>query len=281
MRSAEGTRQLCCPCRTGCSTSGAADSPAPGAAALRPPLAPPACRTSALENFYIPHHRHTPPTTISHVSHELQILSRLELPPSDLSILAASPVFFPTVFASCAEDGLVNIWDCSLDGLVNIWDCSLVSRTTAVPHGVLLSSLQTHAPFPIAHHPNRPLPPSSPPQTPFPCAFPVPPSAPVHPCAPLCTPLRPSAPICARQLHVEAVKSSRADGVPPGLLFQHVGHQDRVIEFQWAPKDPWTFASVSSNVNKRRGGGTLQMWRVLDLVYRPAKDVVIDLNRYV
>ncbi|CAI5982279.1 unnamed protein product [Closterium sp. NIES-64] len=101
----------------------------------------------------------------------------------------------PTVFASCAEDGLVNIWDCSL-------------------------------------------------------------------------------------LHVEAVKSSRADGVPPGLLFQHVGHQDRVIEFQWAPKDPWTFASVSSNVNKRRGGGTLQMWRVLDLIYRPAKDVVIDLNRY-
>ncbi|CAI5980943.1 unnamed protein product [Closterium sp. NIES-65] len=103
----------------------------------------------------------------------------------------------PTVFASCAEDGLVNIWDCSL----------VSSRHTCASDGdgAMLG-----------------------------LGWPSP------------------------SLHVEAVKSSRADGVPPGLLFQHVGHQDRVIEFQWAPKDPWTFASVSSNVNKRRGGGTLQ-----------------------
>ena len=53
-----------------------------------------------------------------------------------------------------------------------------------------------------------------------------------------------------------------------------------MAEFQWSPVEPWTFASVASNVSKKRGGGSLQLWRVLDLVHMPEKEAVGELQKY-
>lgn len=95
---------------------------------------------------------------------------------------------------------------------------------------------------------------------------------------------------------------------PKELLFRHVGHrQGRVIDFQWCPNDDWLLCSVSDDTSAAapdapavaaaaaaaaaaaeaappavvpRGGGTLQVWRVNDLLYRAEDDVVGELERH-
>ena len=57
---------------------------------------------------------------------------------------------------------------------------------------------------------------------------------------------------------------------PPQVVFRHAGHRAFVVDFQWChdPADPWLLASVSDDSSiPDLGGGTLQTWRVLDLVF--------------
>lgn len=54
----------------------------------------------------------------------------------------------------------------------------------------------------------------------------------------------------------------------------------QVVDFQWNPHDPWTFMSVSDDVSDELGGGTLQLWRVNDLIYRPEAEVLAELDKH-
>jgi histone-binding protein RBBP4 len=66
---------------------------------------------------------------------------------------------------------------------------------------------------------------------------------------------------------------------PHQLLFQHAGHQSPVVDFCWDPADPWALMSASVDVDAG-GGGTLQLWRVSDLVYRSDEEVLAELDTY-
>lgn len=57
-------------------------------------------------------------------------------------------------------------------------------------------------------------------------------------------------------------------------------HASQVVDFQWNPHDPWTFMSVSDDVSEELGGGTLQLWRVNDLIYRPEAEVLAELDKH-
>ncbi|CAI9764672.1 unnamed protein product [Fraxinus pennsylvanica] len=52
---------------------------------------------------------------------------------------------------------------------------------------------------------------------------------------------------------------SKSPSAPPGLIFQHAGHRDKVVDFYWNASDPWTVASVSDDGESSGGGGTLQV----------------------
>ncbi|GAB2228014.1 hypothetical protein Droror1_Dr00009843 [Drosera rotundifolia] len=67
---------------------------------------------------------------------------------------------------------------------------------------------------------------------------------------------------------------------PPGLFFRHAGHRDKVVDFHWNSIDPWTIVSVSDDCASTAGGGTLQMWRVIDLLYRPEEEVLAELDKF-
>ena len=54
----------------------------------------------------------------------------------------------------------------------------------------------------------------------------------------------------------------------------------QVVDFQWNPYDPWTFMSVSDDVSDELGGGTLQLWRVNDLIYREESEVLAELEKH-
>ncbi|KAG7669334.1 hypothetical protein Ndes2437B_g05480 [Nannochloris sp. 'desiccata'] len=66
---------------------------------------------------------------------------------------------------------------------------------------------------------------------------------------------------------------------PPQLLFQHAGHQSPVVDFCWNPLDPWTLLSASVDVASS-GGGTLQLWRVSDMIYRSEEEIMNELEPY-
>ncbi|KAL4443046.1 hypothetical protein ABPG77_008537 [Micractinium sp. CCAP 211/92] len=67
--------------------------------------------------------------------------------------------------------------------------------------------------------------------------------------------------------------------IPHQLLFQHAGHRAAVVDLHWNPHDPWTLLSVADEAGEG-GGGTLHAWRISDLVYRPADEVVAELEPY-
>ncbi|XP_056856930.1 WD-40 repeat-containing protein MSI4 [Raphanus sativus] len=75
-------------------------------------------------------------------------------------------------------------------------------------------------------------------------------------------------------------KSDRAAKNPAGLFFQHAGHRDKVVDFHWNAEDPWTIVSVSDDCETTGGGGTLQIWRMSDLIYRPEEEVVTELEKF-
>ncbi|KAL4369700.1 hypothetical protein GQ457_05G035180 [Hibiscus cannabinus] len=72
----------------------------------------------------------------------------------------------------------------------------------------------------------------------------------------------------------------KAPNAPPGLFFQHAGHRDKVVDFHWNTSDPWTIVSVSDDCESTNGGGTLQIWRMIDLIYRPVDEVLWELDKY-
>lgn len=53
-----------------------------------------------------------------------------------------------------------------------------------------------------------------------------------------------------------------------------------MVDFQWNPADPWTLLSVSDDVGDQTGGGTLQLWRVSDLITRPEEEVLAELDHH-
>ncbi|XP_028124395.1 WD-40 repeat-containing protein MSI4-like [Camellia sinensis] len=65
-----------------------------------------------------------------------------------------------------------------------------------------------------------------------------------------------------------------------GLFFQHAGHRDKVVDFHWNAADPWTVVSVSDDCDTSGGGGTLQIWRMNDLIYRPEEDALAELEKF-
>ncbi|WIA34025.1 hypothetical protein OEZ86_012406 [Tetradesmus obliquus] len=90
-----------------------------------------------------------------------------------------------------------------------------------------------------------------------------------------------------------AAGSSKAgkDATPPEVLFKHVGHRaGKVVDFQWCPGSPWTMMSVSDDTAVdseaaaggagKSGGGTLQLWRISDLLYLPEEQVVAELEAH-
>lgn len=56
----------------------------------------------------------------------------------------------------------------------------------------------------------------------------------------------------------------------------------QVADFQWSPDDPFTFLSVSEDEESAmsEGGGTLQMWRMNDMIYRPEAEVLAELEQH-
>lgn len=75
-------------------------------------------------------------------------------------------------------------------------------------------------------------------------------------------------------------EGSRPQNSPPGLFFQHAGHRDKVVDFHWNAHDPWTIVSVSDDGESCGGGGTLQLWRMTDLLYRPRDEVLAELQKF-
>ncbi|KAJ0251678.1 WD-40 repeat-containing protein MSI5 [Hirschfeldia incana] len=75
-------------------------------------------------------------------------------------------------------------------------------------------------------------------------------------------------------------KSAGASKSPAGLFFQHAGHRDNMVDFHWNVLEPWTIVSVSGNCESNGGGGTLQIWRMIDMIYRPEDEVLTELENF-
>ncbi|KAL7608233.1 WD-40 repeat-containing protein MSI4 [Lactuca sativa] len=76
-------------------------------------------------------------------------------------------------------------------------------------------------------------------------------------------------------------RSGPASKFAPGLLFRHSGHRDKVVDFYWNSHDPWTIVSVSDDGESTGGGGTLQIWRMIDLIHRPQEEVINELEQLI
>ncbi|XP_023757064.1 WD-40 repeat-containing protein MSI4 [Lactuca sativa] len=75
-------------------------------------------------------------------------------------------------------------------------------------------------------------------------------------------------------------RGTRSANYAQGLFFKHCGHRDKVVDFHWNAYDPWTVVSVSDDVECSSGGGTLQIWRMSDLIYRPRDEVLSELEAF-
>jgi WD40 repeat protein len=75
-------------------------------------------------------------------------------------------------------------------------------------------------------------------------------------------------------LHNTSDTSNRSN---ESLLFRHSGHRASIVDFDWNSSSPWTIVSMSDDSqNPRLGGGTMQVWRITDLLYK--NDVVAEKN---
>ena len=50
----------------------------------------------------------------------------------------------------------------------------------------------------------------------------------------------------------------------------------QVVDFQWHAGDPYTMVSVSDSGE----GGTLQVWRISDMIWRPIDEVLAELEQH-
>ncbi|TVU35359.1 hypothetical protein EJB05_17245 [Eragrostis curvula] len=78
----------------------------------------------------------------------------------------------------------------------------------------------------------------------------------------------------------EKIGKKKNSNSPAGLFFQHAGHRDKIVDFHWNSSDPWTIVSVSDDGESTGGGGTLQIWRMSDLIYRPEDEVLAELETF-
>lgn len=53
-----------------------------------------------------------------------------------------------------------------------------------------------------------------------------------------------------------------------------------MVDFHWNVLEPWTIVSVSGNCESNGGGGTLQIWRMSGLIYRPEDEVLAELENF-
>ena len=51
-----------------------------------------------------------------------------------------------------------------------------------------------------------------------------------------------------------------------------------MVDFHWNPAEPFTLMSVADDSALDKGGGTLQLWRISDLVTRPEEEVLAELE---
>lgn len=74
-------------------------------------------------------------------------------------------------------------------------------------------------------------------------------------------------------------EAKRAKGAyPPQLLLTHAGHRASVVDFHWNPAEPFTLMSVADESSLEKGGGTLQLWRISDLITRTEEEVLAELE---
>ena len=66
---------------------------------------------------------------------------------------------------------------------------------------------------------------------------------------------------------------SDSNDTTAALVFQHSGHRGEVTDFQWNATEKWTMLSVSDE-SQPSGGGTVQAWRVNDMVYTDEEKVL-------
>ncbi|RVX05530.1 WD-40 repeat-containing protein MSI4 [Vitis vinifera] len=57
-------------------------------------------------------------------------------------------------------------------------------------------------------------------------------------------------------------------------------YRDKVVDFHWNASDPWTVVSVSDDCDVSGGGGTLQIWRMSDMIYRDEDAVLAELRNF-
>eukprot|EP00736_Rhodelphis_marinus_P009334 Rmarinus@m.23100 len=60
---------------------------------------------------------------------------------------------------------------------------------------------------------------------------------------------------------------------PSTLLFRHAGHRNAVVDFRWNPHEAYTITSLSDD----HAGGKMQIWRMSDMITRPAAEVERDI----
>jgi len=69
-------------------------------------------------------------------------------------------------------------------------------------------------------------------------------------------------------------------------IFEHCGHRSPVETIEWNPYFShrnhleWTIASSSNDAAQGLGGGTLQIWRPLDLIYKDEHDFILEFKKY-
>ena len=56
------------------------------------------------------------------------------------------------------------------------------------------------------------------------------------------------------------------------------GNGAQVVDFHWNPAEPFTLMSVADDSALDKGGGTLQLWRISDLITRPEEEVLAELE---
>eukprot|EP00892_Ulva_mutabilis_P005727 jgi/Ulvmu1/3526/UM163_0008.1 len=56
--------------------------------------------------------------------------------------------------------------------------------------------------------------------------------------------------------------ATTADGLPPQLVMQHIGHIGNIMDAQWSPHEDFMAMSVSNDGETYKEGGALQLWRL-------------------
>ena len=83
----------------------------------------------------------------------------------------------------------------------------------------------------------------------------------------------------------QAITSNNQDNNNPAeggkIVFSHSGHQCPIGDFDWASACPWTLVTASDDsVSPHMGGGSLHIFRPIDLLTMPQGDAIEKLTKY-